>query len=276
LRAAHLQPLPEDFRAIAHRLGLSFVTCGYGQTEAGAVCAAAIEIDRVGTGEDLREWRRAYCTRLEVLGVPLRHEKDEIPAGFMGAPSPLLEVSIVGPDGTKALPGAVGELQVRQRSPGLVMTGYLGQTSAVSSDDPLSSNDRVRDLGDGTFAFVERANGVMRVRGENVSGAEVERVILGFEGVLLAHVLGVPAREGHEEEVVALVVMKDGPSPPISDLQRRCLQMLPKYMQPSAIWRVGDLPLTTTGKIDRAAARQIALGFALPDLPTRIVPEIKS
>jgi acyl-coenzyme A synthetase/AMP-(fatty) acid ligase len=106
--------------------------------------------------------------------------------------------------------------------------------------------------------------------------AEVERVILGLEGVHLVHVLGVPAREGHEEEVVALVVMQDGETPSTSDLQRLCAEALPKYMQPCAIWRVEDLPLTSTGKVDRAAARRIALGLALPDLPTRPVPEIKS
>jgi len=93
--------------------------------------------------------------------------------------------------------------------------------------------------------------------GYNISGAEVEGVLLQHAAVAECAVVGLP----HEERgqiVAAYVVLRDGAAD--ADAMKRELQDLVKsriapYKYPRAIEFVAALPKTITGKIQRSALR---------------------
>jgi len=105
-----------------------------------------------------------------------------------------------------------GELEVRTP---IVFTAYLRdpeQTREAFHDDWFRTGDIVRQDEDGYFFFVARRKDIIRVRGENVSGAELDRVLGEHPGIAEAAVLGVPAEVG-DEDILAVLVARGAPTP---------------------------------------------------------------
>ena len=90
----------------------------------------------------------------------------------------------------------------------------------------------------------------IRVRGEMVSGFEVEEGILTHEDVEDCAVIGVPSPLG-EEEVKAFVVTKGGKSLTTDDIQNHCQGRMAKHMVPVQVVFLSDIPKTPTGKPEK-------------------------
>jgi fatty-acyl-CoA synthase len=104
---------------------------------------------------------------------------------------------------------------------------------------------------DGTLDFVDRVKYLIKSGGENISPAEIERVILQDPRVADAAVVRRPdPRWG--EVPVAFVARRD-PALTAEDLQRRCRAELAGYKQPKEIRfiAVDDFPRSASGKIQR-------------------------
>lgn len=65
-------------------------------------------------------------------------------------------------------------------------------------------------------------------------------------------VVAVP-RGGDEKQLFAYIEPKQGSAPGIAELRAFLRQRLPDYMLPSAVVAVQEMPLTSTGKVDRKA-----------------------
>ena len=89
--------------------------------------------------------------------------------------------------------------------------------------------------------------------GINVSPAEVEAVLAEVAGVELAYVIGLPDPE-RDQRVAAVIVPRDGAAPDAEALAAHCSAHLAAYKVPREYRFVGpgDLPLTTTGKLQKA------------------------
>jgi fatty-acyl-CoA synthase len=151
---------------------------------------------------------------------------------------------------------------------GRVSPGYFGKSIAVN-DSAFTPDGyyRTGDLGyldpDGAFVFVGRASEMIKRAGINVSPAEVEDVLLRFEGVTAAAVVGVSDPQ-RDEAIVAYVTGRDG-TVDTDGLRAHCRAFLSKYKLPDHFQIVDRLPLTATGKLQRKLVREMAAALVAAD-----------
>ena len=171
----------------------------------------------------------------------------------VGRPLPGTEIAIADPESLAPLPtGSVGEILVR----GYVTCGYYKDPAL----DAQSFHDgwfRTGDLGllddEGFLHFRGRLKEMIKTGGINVSPAEVEAVLAEVPAVELAYVIGLPDPE-RDQRVAAVIVAREGAAISTEDLIAHCAERLATYKVPREYRFVGagDLPLTTTGKLQKA------------------------
>jgi crotonobetaine/carnitine-CoA ligase len=215
-------PIPPEVADVFRReLGVSVLIEGYGMTE---VPAAA--------------------------SVPFAGPH---PPGSMGKPGlhpdrrvRFAELRVVGDDGRDRPDGEVGELWVRTP---VMMKGYYrdpAATAAALRDGGwFATGDLARREADGFFYFVARRKDIIRRRGENLSGAELDRLVGASPLVAEVAVIAVPSDLG-EDEVLAVVV----PAPNASAAAIVAfLGELPPLVRPRYLVLRDRLPHTATHRV---------------------------
>jgi acyl-CoA synthetase (AMP-forming)/AMP-acid ligase II len=186
----------------------------------------------------------------ETSGLGLTTRAGEPTAGgAVGRPyPPSAQVRLVDAGGEDVPPGQTGEIWFAHPA---VMTGYQGEPSPAGGW--ITSGDLMRQLPDGSFAYVGRAKAVIKRGGENISAHEVERVIAGYPGVTEAVVVAVPDPVFVEE--ACAVVAWAGPADP-AGLRAFCAARLAAFQVPRyvAAWP-GALPKLSNHKLDRRRVR---------------------
>ncbi|HEX9207573.1 MAG TPA: AMP-binding protein [Steroidobacteraceae bacterium] len=176
----------------------------------------------------------------------------------MGVPTAGYEVKVVREDGSEVDFGESGHLKIRGM-PGIsLFLEYLGNPQATAeafdAEGWFSTGDLVTPFEDGHVRFDTREKDMLRVGAENVSAAEVERVILACGGITEAAVVARPDRM-LEEVPVAYVI----PIQPDATLAERvleqCRKQLADFKVPRQVFVVDDLPRVTLGKIDKKTLR---------------------
>jgi crotonobetaine/carnitine-CoA ligase len=165
------------------------------------------------------------------------------------------ECRIVDEVGQPPADGATGELWVRTSGQMLCYFNDPEQTAAAFSDNWFMTGDLVRRDGDGNYFFVARKKDIIRVRGENVSGAEIDRVLLSHPDVEIAAAIGVPGRMG-DEDILALVRLRPGGTVTPAGLRDWCAAKMSAIKVPAEIRLVRDLPLTPTHKVQKAQLKK--------------------
>ena len=171
----------------------------------------------------------------------------------VGRTLPGTEIVIADPESLAPLPdGTVGEILVR----GYVTCGYY-KDPALDEQSFHEGWFRTGDLGlldeDGFLHFRGRLKEMIKTGGINVSPAEVEAVLTEVPEVELAYVIGLPDPE-RDQRVAAVIVPCDGAAPTAEALTAHCAEHLAAYKVPREFRFVaaGALPLTTTGKLQKA------------------------
>ena len=152
-------------------------------------------------------------------------------------------------DGRTAVAGEIGELVVRGPT---VMMGYWGKPPRGA--EPYPTGDLARVLDDGSFSFVGRRDTQVKVRGHRIELGEIEHVLMKHPSVEVAAVVAVG--EGTERRLLAWLVGPEEPS--LVAIKRHCATWLPRHMIVDGVRRVPQLPLTSTGKIDRRRLASLA------------------
>jgi hypothetical protein len=190
----------------------------------------------------------------------------------VGRPVEGTEVVLLDGDGQPT--EILGEIGIR--SPHVAL-GYWNQPEltarAFRSGErgrEYRSGDLARRLGDGTLEFAGRRDDQVKVRGAGVLPAEVEQVLASHPDVAEAAV--VARRDGSGETVLlAFVVTRDARPADPAKLRGFLHAHLPGHMVPSAIVGLPALPLTGSGKIDRAALPDFG-SLGLPDADRDLAP----
>jgi acyl-CoA synthetase (AMP-forming)/AMP-acid ligase II len=157
--------------------------------------------------------------------------------------------------GASVVAGETGELQLR--GPNL-MRGICGRTRGeIFTDDGFYPTGDVGHLDTDGFLFLTgRRDDMFKVRGATVYPSEVERALHTLPAVRRAHVVDVVGADGGAE--VAAVVVLAGDSS-VDELARDAKARLSSFKVPTK-WRIigaDDVPMTTTGKIDKAGLQQL-------------------
>jgi crotonobetaine/carnitine-CoA ligase len=168
---------------------------------------------------------------------------------------PFVQMRVCDDDGAPVPDGTTGELQVK--TPALFL-GYLNdpeQTAASFHDGWFRTGDLVRRDADGYFFFVARQKDIIRRRGENISGAELDRVVESHPQVAQAAAIAVPSELGEDEVLVAVVA---APQATLShdDVAAWCRSRLAAVKLPRYIVFVDALPQTPTQRVAKHLMRQ--------------------
>lgn len=229
-------PITPDLlqRAIA-TIGCDFVQ-SYGQTETSGPVVALPPADHDPTGN------------IRMTGA--------------GLPMPATEVKIVAPTGDPMPPGETGEILVRSVAN---MSGYWNRPDATCATLDAEGWVHTGDAGyldDDGYLYVRSRVKEMIISGaENVYPAEVENALSSHPGVAEVAVIGLPD-EHWGEIVTAVVVARQGFPLKADELRAWARERIAGYKLPKGIHFVGELPLTSIGKIDK---RALIATFAKPD-----------
>ncbi|MET8229833.1 amino acid adenylation domain-containing protein [Micromonospora sp. NPDC005298] len=177
----------------------------------------------------------------------------------IGVPLPHLTVEVRDEDGTPLPDGATGEMWVSGAGVGV---GYLRRPELtaerfVERDGVrwYRSGDLARRLPDGQLQYLGRADRQVKVRGFRIELGEIEAVLRRVGGVRDAVVEVVNGRAGGQF-LVAYVVPGDGFDERLA--RTRCEEMLPAHMMPARFESIDAVPLTASGKVDRAALSSVS------------------
>ncbi len=194
----------------------------------------------------------------ELLHIFVSAAGSEIRPGAIGRAVPGFRVRVVGPEFEDAAPGEVGEMIVK------------GPNGCRYLDDPERQRGYVRDGWnlsgdlctvdeDGYIHYRNRVDDMILTSGYNVSGPEVEAVLLEHPAVRECAVVGAPDPE-RGAIVKAFVAPADGTAPTdalIAALQDFVKSRISPFKYPRAVEFVDSLPLTATGKIRRGELRAL-------------------
>jgi amino acid adenylation domain-containing protein len=157
-------------------------------------------------------------------------------------------------------PGSDGELYVAGAG---VALGYLNRPELTAERfipdprDPASgakvykTGDRVRVRADGNIEFLGRLDRQVKINGKRVELDEIEARIRATGLVQDAAVICPPGAVGHRQ-IVAFVTASANSTVDRESLRRALREDLPDFMLPAAIHPLDALPLSPTGKVDRA------------------------
>ena len=219
----------------------------YGLTEVygpATVCAKHADWDALDIGERARLNARQ--------GVRYHLERD---------------VRVLDPETMQPVPQdgeTMGEIMFRGN---IAMKGYLKNPKATQeafAGGWFHSGDLAVQYPDGYIKIKDRSKDIIISGGENISSIEVEDVLYRHPAVLAAAVVAKPdARWG--ETPCAFVELKAGAQVTVQDIVTHCKQHLAGFKVPRAVV-FGELPKTSTGKIQKFELRKLAGSAAAIDV----------
>jgi fatty-acyl-CoA synthase len=176
-----------------------------------------------------------------------------------GVPHFFTDIALLGPDGRPAPVPGTGELLVRGPH---VFRGYWGrpvETDEVLDGDGWFRSGDVLRIDDAGFGYVvDRVKDVIISGGENIYPAEVEAVLRQLPEVADCAVVGTADERWGE---VGLAYLLPAPGAVIDEaaVRAHCAERLARFKVPRYLRVVADLPRTATGKVRRAALRDLPL-----------------
>jgi acyl-CoA synthetase (AMP-forming)/AMP-acid ligase II/kynurenine formamidase len=197
-------------------------------------------------------------------------------AGSVGTLLDGVELAVRPIDGARD-----GELLIRSPD---TMVGYLDEGTVFvdpSEDGWLPTGDLGTIGADGEVRISGRSKEIVIRGGVNVSPVAVEGVLAAEEAVERVAVVGVPDPV-LGEQLVAVVQMRDGATLEEIEpaLKARSAEALPSSQHPGVYLQIDELPRTPTGKIRKAAVRDMVIdqlglpaagkGFTVDDAPASV------
>jgi len=168
--------------------------------------------------------------------------------GSVGPPLPGVSARLVGDDGAVLGDGAVGEVEIR--SPSLFREYWRRSdaTAAAFHDGWFRTGDLGIRSSDGYYTLRGRRGDLIISGGFNIYPREIEELLLEETGVHEAAVVGVPD-DVRGEIPIAYVVTDEGLD--LSTLEGMCRAQLASFKVPRVFLRVGALPRTALGKVQK-------------------------
>jgi acetyl-CoA synthetase len=229
-------------------------------------------------GETVFEWCR------EALGITLNemfgqtemnylvgNSQRRWPArpGSMGRPYPGHNVAVIDEQGQPVAAGEIGEVALNRNDihgnpDPILFLGYWRNPTATQekfTGDWCRTGDLARIDEAGYLWYAGRSDDVFKSAGYRIGPGEVENCLLGHPAVANAAVVPKPDAE-RGALVKAYVVLtpeyaaKD-PQEVVQALQDHVRDRLAPYEYPKEIEFLDELPMTTTGKVQRRVLRQI-------------------
>lgn len=181
--------------------------------------------------------RGASNTQLYVLDAKLQ----PVPVGIPGE-------LFIGGDGVTR--GYMGR-------PDLTRDRFIANPFTKSTNERLyRTGDLVRWSADGNLEFLERVDSQVKVRGFRIELGEIEAILTTHPAVSRCAVIA--RAEKGDSQLVAYYVAA-GNAAGVDELRQHLRLSLPEHMVPAAFVTLPDLPLSSSGKVDRKALAACAV-----------------
>ncbi|ARP91275.1 AMP-binding protein [Bordetella genomosp. 9] len=228
-------------------------------------------------GETVFEWCRSALgiTPNEMFGQTemnylVGNSQARWPAkpGSMGRPYPGHRVAVIDEEGNPVKPGEIGEIALNRYDihghpdPILFLQYWRNPiaTEGKFTGDWCRSGDLARVDEDGYLWYAGRSDDVFKSAGYRIGPGEIESCLLGHPAVANAAVVPKPDAERGalvKAYVVLTAEFADEPRDAlVQALQDQVRERLAPYEYPKEIEFVDELPMTTTGKVQRRILRQ--------------------
>ena len=212
------------------------------------------------------------------------HEKWPAKPGSIGRPYPGHRVAVIDAAGVEVPRGQAGEVAVNRydihgHPDPVFFLGYWrneAATQAKYTGNWCRTGDEAIMDADGYLWYQGRADDMFKAAGYRIGPSEVENCLVQHAAVANAAV--VPSPDAERGNVVkAFIVLIEGvvPSPTlIASIQQHVRGKLAPYEYPREIEFIGQLPMTTTGKVQRRVLRlqEAARKNSLTQPPTKETP----
>ena len=227
-----------------------------------ALPAAAAARWRALTGVPLHNLYGPTEAAVDVTYFPVDGPDDPVP---IGRPVWNTRCHVLDPDLRPVADGMAGELYLAgvqlalgyHARPGLTAARFVADPFGAPGERLYRTGDVVRRRPDRNLEYLGRTDFQVKIRGHRVELGEIEAALTAQPGVTRAAV--VARRDGAGQSLVAYVVGTG------QGLLAALAERLPAPMVPSAVVVLEELPLTTSGKLDRAALP----APGTPEAPTR-------
>ncbi|MFE3098635.1 amino acid adenylation domain-containing protein, partial [Streptomyces sp. NPDC059248] len=178
----------------------------------------------------------------------------------IGVPVPDVRLLVLDRLLRPAPPGVTGELYVAGAGlargylhrPGLTAERFVADPYGPPGTRMYRTGDLARWNADGDLDYLGRADHQVKVRGYRIELGEIESVLSGLPEVARAAV-STRVDQSDNTQLIAYVVASDGVTPDTAALRRALLRQLPDHMVPGVFVVLDELPLNTSGKLDRRA-----------------------
>ncbi|MCI8611388.1 MAG: AMP-binding protein [Clostridiales bacterium] len=182
--------------------------------------------------------------------------------GSMGKPSPMYQLEILRPDGTRCPAGETGEICINTKEatpPGLFLEYYRDDehTSEAWHDGYYHTGDTAWMDEEGYIWYVGRTDDVIKSSGYRIGPFEIESVIMELPYVLECAITPVPdpVRGQIVKATIVLVKDKEGSDALKKEVQDYVKEHTAPYKYPRIVEFVKELPKTISGKIRRVEIR---------------------
>lgn len=214
-----------------------------------------------GAGVSASAWQatreRLQCALRECYGMTecssfaTINETDK--PGSIGKPLPWLTLELLDDNGEPVANGDIGEIVLSSAVEGVFLPGYLDNPDATASalrNGKLHTGDSARRDAEGDLYFVGRRTDSMRVRGENVSAWEIERVFARHPAIAATAAIGVAGAIG-EQEILLYVQFREGQEVAWQALSAWAADKLPSFQCPRYYQRAHRFETTPSERIKK-------------------------
>ena len=187
--------------------------------------------------------------------------------GSMGRPYPGHRIAVIDGDAREVPPGEVGDVAVHRNwidgTPDPVFfLGYWGNdaaTAAKYTGDWCRTGDQAQADADGYLWYKGRDDDMFKVAGYRVGPTEIENCLVKHPAVANCAVVPTPdeTRGAVVKAFVLLAAGEKGSEELADSIREHVKQQLAPYQQPREIEFVAELPMTTTGKVQRKVLREL-------------------
>ena len=185
--------------------------------------------------------------------------------GSIGRPYPGHRVAVIDEAGSEVPRGELGEIAVNRSCNGMAdpvfFLEYWKNPKATAEKfigDWGCTGDQARMDEDGYLWYQGRSDDVIKSAGYRIGPAEIESCLVRHPSVANAAVIG-KADEARGQIVKAFIVLQPGERPSKAleeDIQEHVRGRLAPYEYPREIEFIDQLPMTTTGKVQRKELRK--------------------
>lgn len=202
------------------------------------------------------------------------HERWPAKAGSMGRPYPGHQIAVLNDAGTPVAVGEIGEIALNRydihgHTDPIMFTGYWRNEAATQAKfigDWCLTGDLARLDEDGYLWYAGRSDDVFKSSGYRIGPGEIENCLIGHPAVANAAVVPKPDAERGALVKAYVVLTADAVhldrTELIAALQTHVREQLAAYEYPKEIEFIDELPMTTSGKVQRNVLRQREIELA--------------